>query len=71
MNAKDRDTQLSDYQMVKHAELLLLDVKKIYPDVKVVIESWIPVLHIEEWVFMWYGALQVLENLREDLYWYS
>lgn len=67
MTPKTREEQMSDYQMVKHAEHLLIDVKKIYPDVRVKIENGIPVLYMEEWVFQWYGALTVLENLRDDL----
>lgn len=67
MTPKTREEQMSDYQMVKHAEHLLIDVKKIYPDVKLSIEKGIPVVEMPEWRFEWYYAIRVLENLKDDL----
>jgi hypothetical protein len=46
---------------------LHIDVIKIYPDVRLRKEKGIPIVEIAEWKFEWYGAIRVLENLRDDL----
>lgn len=45
----------------------MLDVQKIYKDVRLTIEKGIPVVVMPEWKFEWYLAIRVLENLADDL----
>lgn len=62
---------MSDYQMRDYAKDLYSDVKKIYDDVKLTIDAWLPVVSMPEWNFIGMSAIRVLENLKLDLDFYE
>ena len=61
-----KKTALADYQMVAMARNLYEELNGFYPDVKIKVENWLPILISDDGQFIGMGALTVLENYILD-----
>lgn len=61
-----KEKTLADYQMVAMARNLYEELNSFYPDVKIKVENWLPILISDDGQFIGMGALTVLENYILD-----
>jgi len=61
-----KEKTLADYQMVAMARNLYEKLNSFYPDVKIKVENWLPILISDDGQFIGMGALTVLENYILD-----